>query len=225
MLMNLTTPGDGVKTINIWFRDSVGNTNPEGSPFSDTIILDTTAPTNGLLITTEGGDIVLNWPGFSDGSGSGIASYKLVKSDTAPPADCSGSAIYTGSDTSYTDTAVTPGTTYYYRVCAIDNVTNTSSGVTTSGTAGQPAVRIERTPAVPYTAIQTAYNSAQAADLIQLRETGFLEQLVFNRGIAVTLQGAYNPTYSSVLSDAYSDIYGSLTVSDGTVTIGAVIVW
>jgi hypothetical protein len=120
---------------------------------------------------------------------------------------------------------VTPGTTYYYRVCAIDNATNMSSGVATSGTAGQPAVRIERTPSVPYTAIQTAYSAAQEADLIQLRETGFLEQLIFNRSIAVTLQGAYDPTYSSVLPGAYSDIYGSLTLSDGTVTIGNVIVW
>ena len=34
--------GDGTKTVYVWFKDTVGNANT--SPYSDTIILDTTAP-------------------------------------------------------------------------------------------------------------------------------------------------------------------------------------
>ncbi|QXE90541.1 Ig-like domain-containing protein [Geomonas subterranea] len=97
--------------------------------------IDTVAPTDGAASANSGdGYINVTWTGASD-SGAGldpVNSYKLVKSAVSTPADCSGTALYTGNGTSYFDTAVTNGTTYYYRVCALDEVGNLSAGATIS---------------------------------------------------------------------------------------------
>jgi len=127
------TTGDGTKTVYVWYKDGAGNIS---TLYSDTIILDTTAPTNGTLSATAGNaQISLSWSGFSDAT-SGIGSYKLVYSTGGyPNASCtSGNQIYSGTNTSYTHTTLTNGTTYYYRVCAIDNAQNTSLGITANAT-------------------------------------------------------------------------------------------
>jgi hypothetical protein len=121
--------GSGTKTVYVWFRDQWGNTNP--TPYSDTIILDTTAPTNGTVTALPGNtQVTVNWAGFSDAE-SGIESYKVVYATSYAPYSCSsGTALYTGTDTSYPHIGLTNGTTYGYRVCAIDKTGNMSSGAT-----------------------------------------------------------------------------------------------
>jgi hypothetical protein len=125
---NWTLPhGNGVKTVRVWFRDKWRNANP--TPYSDTIILDIAAPKNGTVTGTPGNtQVMLNWSGFSDAL-SGIRSYKVVyATGSHPPYSCSnGTAIYTGTDTSFIHTGRTNGTTYAYRVCAIDKAGNMSS--------------------------------------------------------------------------------------------------
>jgi len=122
--------GNGTKTVNVWFRDVWGN--ESDTPFSDTILLDTIAPTNGTVTATPGdAQVTLDWMGFTD-TGSGIGGYKVVFSKGGAPASCSeGKQIYNGPDTTYTHTGLTSGTTYYYRVCAIDEAGNTSTGKAT----------------------------------------------------------------------------------------------
>ena len=44
--------GDGNKTVYVWFKDNPGNI--DGTPYSDSILLDTTAPSNGSLTATPG---------------------------------------------------------------------------------------------------------------------------------------------------------------------------
>ena len=121
--------GNGMKTVNVWFRDVWGNAND--TPYSDTILLDTIAPTNGTVEATPGvGQVTLDWTGFTD-TGSGIEGYKVVFSKGSAPASCSeGKQIYNGPDTTYLHTGLTSGTTYYYRVCAIDEAGNISTGKT-----------------------------------------------------------------------------------------------
>jgi hypothetical protein len=125
------TSGNGTKTVYAWFRDQWGNVNT--TPYPDTIILDTVAPVNGTVTATPGNTQVrLNWQGFTDAL-SGIDSYKVVYSTISAPRSCSsGTAIYTGTDTTYPHTGLTNGTTYYYLICAIDKAGNMSSGATTS---------------------------------------------------------------------------------------------
>ena len=126
--MNWTlSSGDGDKTVNVWFKDIWGNLND--TPYSDTIILDTVAPTNGTVTTTPGdGQVTLDWTGFAD-TGSGIGDYKVVFSKLSVPVSCAvGKQIYKGPDATYTHSGLINGKTYYYLVCAIDNAGNKSTG-------------------------------------------------------------------------------------------------
>jgi hypothetical protein len=132
------TTGDGLRFVYAWFKDSTGTSNT--SPYLAAITLDTTPPTDGTLTATAGNEQVsLSWNGFSDVT-SGIGGYKLVYSSISTPDTCSsGTQVYSGSDTSYTHTSLTNDTTYYYRVCAIDNVGNVSAGSSGSVIPNPPA--------------------------------------------------------------------------------------
>jgi len=114
--------------------DNVNNTS---STYSKKVRQDSQDPTDGTLTPTAGNQqISLSWTAASDGSGSGLATsntYKLVYATGGSPGiNCtSGTQIYLGTGTSYNHTSLTNGTTYYYRVCAYDVVSNVSTGATT----------------------------------------------------------------------------------------------
>jgi subtilisin family serine protease len=122
-------PGDGRKTVYVWWKNSDGAAT--ATPASASITLDTTAPTNGLLAgTVAAGVATLAWSGFSD-AGSGLASYKLASS-TSALADCTkGTALYTGTATTFKTAKLPVGTTYF-RLCATDKLGNTGPGVASS---------------------------------------------------------------------------------------------
>lgn len=120
----------GTKTVYAWFKDGYGNVS---SATSDTIVLDTKAPTNGTVTATGAdGAATLSWTGYSD-TGSGVASYTVVQATTTAPSACTkGTVVYSGSGTSATISGLTNGTTYGFRVCAVDGAGNTSTGSTTT---------------------------------------------------------------------------------------------
>ena len=121
--------GDGLKTISAWFRDKYGNATT--TPVSTTITLDTVKPVNGTLLISPGAvntTFDLSWSGFSDAQ-SGLASYRLVSGTAAYPG-CGAKALYAGPGTSYNHENLIVGKTYYYRVCAVDNAGNISTGAT-----------------------------------------------------------------------------------------------
>ncbi len=130
------TTGNGMKIVYVRFRDTWGNTTP--TPYSASILLDTTAPTNGAVTATAGaGKITLNWNGFSD-AGSGIGGYNVVFATGSAPTTCSiGTVVpgYDGTSTTYIHTGLTYGTTYGYRVYAIDKAGNSSTGAIASAKA------------------------------------------------------------------------------------------
>lgn len=81
---------------------------------------DTIAPTTptGLTATTISSTrINLSWSASSDSGGSGLAGYRIYRN---------GSQINTSATRSYSDTTLSPSTTYSYRVAAYDNATNVS---------------------------------------------------------------------------------------------------
>lgn len=121
--------GDGNKTVYVWWKNSEGVASD--NPSSSSIILDTTAPRNGVIgIAVSSGVATLAWSGFAD-AGSGVASYKLVSS-TSALANCSrGTLRYAGSERWFR-TAKLPTGISYFRVCAIDKVGNISAGVASS---------------------------------------------------------------------------------------------
>lgn len=124
----------GVKTVRVWFRDQWGNAST--TAVSDTITLDNVRPLNGTVRATPGaGSVVLSWSGFSDAS-SGIDRYRVVRGATAP-ANCTGTAtvVYEGPLLTATHSPATTGTSYGYRVCAIDVAGNVSAGSTVTARA------------------------------------------------------------------------------------------
>jgi subtilisin family serine protease len=125
--------GDGAKTVRVFLRDRAGNTTTAATSPSATITLDATPPTNGTLTATPGnGQIALSWAGFGD-AGTGIASYRVAAvASTSPPAACGDASVSAGTSTTLTVGGLVNGTTYSYRVCALDRAGNVSAGATAS---------------------------------------------------------------------------------------------
>jgi subtilisin family serine protease len=132
---SFTLAGDGVRTLRVWYRDAWGNTS---APASAAILVDSTAPTGGVLAATAGpARLTLSWTAASD-LGSGLAGYKLVATPgtLAPAAGCTtGTTLFTGGATSFVH-AVAARSTWSYRLCAVDNAGNVAAGSTKTATAG-----------------------------------------------------------------------------------------
>lgn len=90
------------------------------------ITLDNVPPYDGVL-TAIGGDkkVTLNWSGFNDET-SRITAFRLYC--TTKPVSSSFSLIYQTLDSSFTHQNLKPGTTYYYKVVAVDQAGNVSAG-------------------------------------------------------------------------------------------------
>lgn len=105
-----------------------------GTATAITRTVDNTPPTTPTLTVTPGtNQNTLSWVTSTD-SQSGLKYYDVrMLPGTTPPANCSaGTSIYTGTNTSYIHSNLTPvAGGYSYRVCAYDNVNNTSSSTGT----------------------------------------------------------------------------------------------
>jgi len=140
---NITCSSGSTCTRYVRYRstDNAGNTE---AIKSSQVKQDLQGPTDGTLTATAGnGSVSLGWTGATD-SGSGFGSYKLVyQGGATPPSDCTGSALYTGTGTSYDHGGLTNGNTYSYRLCAYDALSNVSAGATASAT---PTVSAPNSP-------------------------------------------------------------------------------
>jgi hypothetical protein len=67
-----------------------------------------------------------------------------------------------------------------------------------------------------YFTIQSAYDASSGDDLIQALAGDFMEDLLFELDIAVTIEGGYESGF--VTEDGFTTIK-SLTISNGSVTI------
>ena len=118
--------------------NSVGFESAKSPEITITPIYDITKPTESTLTAIpDYHRIVLNWTSASD-TGTGlsiIAPYKLVKAEgTTAPANCASTALYQGTALTFTDTGLTAGQPYSYRLCAYDNAGNSSLGTTVTAT-------------------------------------------------------------------------------------------
>jgi len=124
---NLAT-GAEMAEVSVWYRDVYGNVS--AAPARDTIVVDSTAPTSGMLSGQPSNAAnMLSWTAASDAK-SGVAGYKLVMALDAIPECDTGTSIYTGTARSYTHTALENGRAYGYRICANDAAGNVASGPT-----------------------------------------------------------------------------------------------
>jgi len=121
------TPGDGVKTVYVKFKDYVGL---ESSPVSASITLDTTPPSTPTLSSPTNGSRVNPRPTFvwtaSSDSTSGVSSY-ILEIDTSPTFDSSNLKRYEVATTSYQIPQNLSLGTWYWRVRARDKAGNLGS--------------------------------------------------------------------------------------------------
>jgi uncharacterized repeat protein (TIGR03806 family) len=143
------TPGTAY-TYAVSAVDVAGNASPLSNSVSVTTPPDTTAPSApGNLVATANGStsIGLAWSASTDAGGSGLAGYRILRNGsllTAVPA----------GQLAYSDTTVSPATTYTYVVRAVDNANNVSadSNAASASTAGDttpptaPANLVASTP-------------------------------------------------------------------------------
>lgn len=118
---------EGTRTVSVRFRDRAGNV---ANPVTDTIVLDTVAPSLSLSGTVGGGRVAWTWSGAD--ATSGVASYRLVAASggTAPAAGCAtGTLLAQGTTTRFTHGPLAVGSTWSYRLCATDRAGNTSPGI------------------------------------------------------------------------------------------------
>jgi fibronectin type 3 domain-containing protein len=120
------TPGT-VYYYKVTAEDAAGNVGPAGNEASATATADTTPPTapTSLTATPASGQIALSWGASTDAGG--IARYNVHRSTTAGFTPTVANRIAQPTGTTYTDTGLTGGTTYYYKVTADDNAGNTSA--------------------------------------------------------------------------------------------------
>jgi hypothetical protein len=97
---------------------------------------DLTAPANAVNFTATPGNtqVSLSWANPSDSDFAGMRIVRKVGG--APASTTDGTVVYSSTGTSYTDTSLTNGTTYYYAAYSYDEVPNYSSGVQVSAISG-----------------------------------------------------------------------------------------
>ncbi|PIZ89199.1 MAG: hypothetical protein COX90_00600 [Candidatus Nealsonbacteria bacterium CG_4_10_14_0_2_um_filter_38_17] len=129
------TKGDGKKTVYAKFRSPDGGVS---QVISDTIILDTTPPTNVFNFEAIAGDsqITLSWQNPPDPD---FKAVKIMRSEKFYPSDPSdGISVYDGKGTSFLDKGLKNGVRYYYTAFTYDKIGNYSSGAITSAVPQKP---------------------------------------------------------------------------------------
>src|SRR6185369_4801428 len=116
--------------------DNAGNTSAQGTQACRTTsaTTDTTVPSvpSGLVASAaSSSQINLSWSAATDTGGSGLAGYKIYRN---------GVQIGTSPTTSYSNTGLSAGTSYCYKVAAYDNAGNTSAQGTQACATPQASV-------------------------------------------------------------------------------------
>lgn len=83
-------------------------------------------------------------------------------------------------------------------------------------------VRIPEGSPLYYSSLQSAYDDALDGETIQSQAWHFQENLTFDRNISVTMEGGYDPFYTN--NPQGSTINGSVTITDGTVTLEKIVI-
>jgi len=98
--------------------------------------------------------------------------------------------------TTFSDTGLSPNTTYYYKVRSYNEAGTSVASNEANATTQQCQLPV-RIGSTYYSTLQAAYNAAQNGSIIQSQAITFYETLLVNRNISVTLQGGYDCNYAT----------------------------
>jgi hypothetical protein len=192
--------------------DNVGNTE---TVKSSQVKQDLQVPTSGASFSATPGDTQcsLIWTAASDG-GSGLHStgpYEVRKQQGSDPGSCSGgSQLYIGTGLSTTDTGLTNGQTYYYRLCYKDNVNNQSQ-YTSNPITCTPNVTTVGDGTNPANASLCPGGAATMLDSFTLQTSSGTDS-VTNVTVTLTPTGAFNSIgLIEITTDSGDDVYGFVT--------------
>ena len=129
--------GDGLKTVYARFKNLSGF---PSKAISDTIVLDTTPPSNvaEFFATAGNRQNSLEWKNPADPDFNKVLIVRSKDFYPAGPQD--GTAVYDGRGESFVDQDLANGTAYYYTAFAYDDLGNYASGAVAQATPGAPGV-------------------------------------------------------------------------------------
>src|SRR2546426_870701 len=112
----------GLASVHTYFYkvsavNSIG-TSPQSNEASATTLTMPSAPQN-LQATAGTGNVTLSWQAPSNNGGSPITNYKIYRSSSS---GTEGLLITIGNVTSYTNTGLASGHTYFYKVTAVNGI-------------------------------------------------------------------------------------------------------
>jgi titin len=110
------------------FATNSAGSSPPSATATATTAADTTPPTTPTGLTATGGKfkITLKWNASSDAGGSGLAGYEVWRSGTSATSGFILLTTVTGK-TSYTNSSLARGQTYWYYIVAVDGAKNRSA--------------------------------------------------------------------------------------------------
>lgn len=216
--------GSGLRAVRVWFKDAWGNVS---EPVSDSITLDTAAPTGGTVAVARGdGRIDLSWSGFSDAI-SGVASYSVAMGvNGAPPSCAAGGLLAAGTTaTSLSQAGLVNGTTYGFRVCARDVAGNLSTGVSVTAIPAPELDGPVGTVAIgggPFTASASVTLSLGATDASAVTGVCISNSTSCTSWVGFATSKSWSLTAGSGLKTVrvwFRDTWGNISAAPATATI------
>jgi alpha-tubulin suppressor-like RCC1 family protein len=202
--------GDGIKTVYVQFRDAAGVVS--GS-FSDTIFLDTMPPV--LTITSMPDNLSTSSTAtFSFSASEPVTGYEC-RIDSSSYEPCISPKSFSGlSEGSHT-----------FHLRAVNLVGNTAETSYTWTITTNPVAMINGANTTYYSNVGGAFAAIPlaATTTIKVLALDLIEALTLNvANTIVTLNGGYNCNFAS--ADGMTSLKGSLTINDGTLIVGNLVI-
>jgi len=211
---NITTgPGcstsDGSKTIYAWFKDAAGNWS---SSTSTTVNYDNTKPgkPSAPSASAGNGQVSLSWSSMSDSGPSGISTYKIY---------VNGSYNTSTSGTSITISSLSNGSSYGFRISAVDLAGNESE-MSDSISATPRSTDSSNDTTVPELFWELPANNSTVSGIVLLKVQAYDNESGL-RFVSFKVDGVEIGTDYTALGERYTVDWNSETVVDGVHTLKA----